>query len=68
MGVSRRNLRSIARNIGHKFAYSAEYIAALAYRNDIEIVRADILNLMFEIDLFNSERNINLLDSVVNRF
>lgn len=62
MSVSRRNLHSIARNIGHKFAYSAEHIAALAYSNGIEIVRADILNLMFEIDLFNIERNIKLLE------
>lgn len=66
MGVSRRNLRSIARNTGHKFACSAEHIAALAYLNGIKVVRADILNLKFEIDLFNIDRNINVLTMCKN--
>lgn len=61
MGVSRRNLHSIARNIAHKFAYSADYIARIAWANDIKVIHADIINLKFELEIFNIERNINLL-------
>ena len=61
MGVSRRNLHSIARNIAHKCVCSAEYIAEQALINDIKIVRADLINLKFELELFNIERNINVL-------
>lgn len=61
MRVSRRNLHSIARNIGHKLSVSADYIAWLAFVNNIKIVYADIINLEFELELFNIERNINLL-------
>lgn len=62
MGVSRRNLHSIARNIAHKFAVSADYIAQLAFVNGIKVVYADILNLKFEPELFNIDRNLNLLN------
>lgn len=61
MGVSRRNLHSIARNTAHKFAFSADYIVQLAFIYNVKIVRADIINLEFELELFNIERNIHLL-------
>lgn len=62
MRCSRRNLHSIARNIAHKFAFSADYVELLAFVNNIKVLHADILNLKFEPELFNIDRNLNLLE------
>jgi hypothetical protein len=55
--ASRRDLKTFACGIAHKFACSAQHYAWLAHHHDIQQVTIDLLTLHIEPAEFDIERN-----------